>query len=605
MLNVKADLPRQLAQINVESSLPKLSTLPATGSNDDIFSTRNSVDAIFHPYSSTSIHAKANGDLVDLLLAGVRDCTLHIRIFDSFEIGNTDAAQTLPKGLHARRIIQHACHPFLSKHFILIEAELDGPAVQLSRQTEEAASLHLIELDLRFVPQTSDNLPLLAGKATQLQNLLRYIMQIQTQLSQEIRTAFDLPSRFVANIDESLAEQDSSSSFTTATYHLVLTGECNPTLKEWLVDQVGERGLKRWEKAVGDCLDLTKRMLSECLLPAIERSQIVVSRLDGLSRFADTAAKLGLEDKGIKSVRETLDVLTILCEDMLRDVCVETLEFGAFIRWIKWEAEVEALEDTSERAEEMRETYNGEAELRMVLDYISGAMRQSRVQAYIDIGKDAVPQNGGRWSREAQLYETYKEARRAKSDQSQLPKLGELVQHLRNQSEQVFSKVAENLRKNILGTHLESLAEDSNTVIMDSQVAQESGRDDSYILRILAQKAEEGEIAMYHRRIDSGKQEKGQWETIRVPPGWEVLDLKFGREGALLALIQKGGDRRLLFREGGTGSRDWENRYHFPGGAMSAGMKPSRLVVNGRKGRGTVTVADESGLGFVVLSLDS
>ena len=184
------------------------------------------------------------------------------------------------------------------------------------------------------------------------------------------------------------------------------------------MDEVGDRGLKRWEKTVGDCLDLIRRMMSECLLPAIERCQVVISRLDGLSRFTETARRLGLDEKGIRSIREVLDVLTLLCEDLLRDVCVEIREFSAFMRWIKWEAEVEALEEGSERAEEMRESYNGEAELRMVLDYISGAMQKSRIAAYIDVSKDAVSNDSVKDSNDSvkdsndsQIYEDYKKER--------------------------------------------------------------------------------------------------------------------------------------------------------------------------------------------------
>jgi anaphase-promoting complex subunit 4 len=602
LLSNKANLPKQLARIDIENSLPKLSTLPATGGEDDVFSSRNSIDAIFHPHSSTNVHARANDDLVDVLLARARECSLHIRIFDSFEIGTVNAAHALPKGLQPRRIVQHAGHPLLSKHFLVLEAEADGPSTHSSKQAKSMTSLHLIELGLRFISQTSDNLPLLASKATQMQNLLRYIVQIQTQVSQEVRTAFDLPSRFIANIDEMLREQDSSSSFTTAAYQLVLTGECNATLKEWLVDQVGERGLKRWEKAVGDCLDLIRRMLSECLLPAIERSQVVISRLDGLARFVDTAEKLGLEAREIKAVREVLDVLTILCEDMLRDVSVETREFGAFIRWIKWEAEVEALEDTSERAEEMRETYGGESELRMVLDYISGAMRQSRLQAYIEIGKDDGAQGASGWGKEPQLYERYKEASRSKS---QLLKLGELVKVLQSRCEVSFGKVAESLRKQVLGSYLGLLAEGSEVMIKDSELVTEDGSEGPSYLFVLAQDAGGKKVAIHQRRLDAVRQEKAVWDPIELPDKAEVLDLKFSNhEHGILALVQTGSDRQLLWRDLRSDGAEWEIRYQFDGGMMSAGMKPSKLAVNGRKGRSTVTVTDEPGLGFVVLSLD-
>ena len=55
--------------------------------------------------------------------------------------------------------------------------------------------------------------------------------------------------------------------------------DCDPKLKEWLVDEVGDRGLKRWEKAVGDCLEVVRRMTSECL------ARICQSRISNDARF--------------------------------------------------------------------------------------------------------------------------------------------------------------------------------------------------------------------------------------------------------------------------------------------------------------------------------
>ena len=604
LLKAKANLPRQLAQLDVETSLPKLSTLPATGADDDVFSTRNSVDTIFHPQSSAAAQQKASGDTVDVLLARIQDCSLHIRIFDSFEIGDVDVSLSLPKGLKGRSIIQHASHPFASTHYFVVEAESNGHAIASGAPTNGEASLHLLGLDLRFITQSSYNLPLLASKATQLQNLLRYILQIQSQLSQEVRTAFDLPSRFLRNVNESLAEQDNTSSFTTAAYHLMVTGIIDPRLKEWLVDEVGERGLKRWEKAVGDCLDLIRRMMSECLLPAMERCQVVISRLDGLARFSDTATRLGLDDKSIRSVRETLDVLTILCEDLLRDVCVEVREFAAFMRWIKWEVEVEALEEGSERAEEMRESYSAESELRLVLDYISGAMQKSRVQGYINVSKDAHATPGAPTLGEFQLYENYKKARR-RSKNAQLPKLGELVQLLKDRSEVVFNGIADTLRKSILSSYVAELDEDADASVMDCRLRQSAAANDAYEIGLLAgRKSQKGGMMVYTSNGDTWKGSKSSVAQRRKVPGQgEILDIKLADDGGFFALTKSGNDRQLLWQA--TDGEEWETRYHFPGGIMTGGMKPAGLRVNGRKGRRTMTVLDEAGVGFVVLSLDA
>jgi anaphase-promoting complex subunit 4 len=81
---------------------------------------------------------------------------------------------------------------------------------------------------------------LLASKSTQLQNLLRYISQIQQHMETEWRSSQDLPSKFIRNINETLKEK-LDSDLVDAAYHLVISGNCSDPMKEWLIDELTER----------------------------------------------------------------------------------------------------------------------------------------------------------------------------------------------------------------------------------------------------------------------------------------------------------------------------------------------------------------------------
>jgi anaphase-promoting complex subunit 4 len=63
---------------------------------------------------------------------------------------------------------------------------------------------------------------------------------VQNQIQMEWKSAHDLPSRYIANANEDL-EEKCNCDFITASYHLLVTGDCFPPLKEFLVDQLGER----------------------------------------------------------------------------------------------------------------------------------------------------------------------------------------------------------------------------------------------------------------------------------------------------------------------------------------------------------------------------
>lgn len=219
---LKADLPRELALLDIEVSLPKLSTLPATGGEDDVFSSRMSLDSIFHC-------ARDTNEAVDVLAIGFDDGTVHLRIFNCFEVGSFSVGSS-PGIPDSCRILRHAYHPLSSTHALLA-----SPAKGAAR-----APLELITMDLSFITKSGKYLSVLASKITQLQNLLRYIGQVQRQIELEWKNAQELPARFLRSVNRDLQEK-CQCDFITAIYHLVMTGHCFEPLREFLSDIVGDR----------------------------------------------------------------------------------------------------------------------------------------------------------------------------------------------------------------------------------------------------------------------------------------------------------------------------------------------------------------------------
>jgi anaphase-promoting complex subunit 4 len=189
--------------------------------SEDVFSSRASIDAIFHSSNKNS------SDSVDVLVVGFDNGMIHLRIFDCFEIGSFSVSA--PGETHTEfSALFHASHPMSSTHALLVfDPKADLP-------------LKLLTLDIRFITKSGRYLSLLASKTTQLQNLLRYITQVQRQIQIDWKNAQDLPARFMRSINEDLREK-CHCDFVTAIYHLVVTGDCFPPLKEFLVDIVGER----------------------------------------------------------------------------------------------------------------------------------------------------------------------------------------------------------------------------------------------------------------------------------------------------------------------------------------------------------------------------
>ncbi|THC97798.1 hypothetical protein EYZ11_002714 [Aspergillus tanneri] len=493
---LKADLPRELALLDIESSLPKLSTLPATGGDDDVFSSRASIDAMFRPTANT-------GDAVDVLLVGLDNGTVHLRIFDCFEIGSFEVGGSI-KNSSSCKIFQHASHPLSSTHALLAS----------TTPTEDASSyLYLVTLDLRFITRSGRYLSLLAYKTTQLQNLLRYIGQVQRQIELEWKNAQELPTRYMRSINEDLQEK-CHCDFVTAAYHLVVTGDCFAPLKEFLVDIVGERGHKRWEKAVASGYENVRRLVHECLLPALERCQVQLSRLIGLSKFHKLSEVLGLETSDLNAIVETMDCLQLLAHNILIHTNDEIGQFNSFSRWLRHEIDMQSAEPMSQTLEELMEKTDM-IEYPQTLKYIRGALTKSKLRNYIQqLPMVGVPKPASaatdKWvptGHDRSFYDTFKKLLEQQNqcpddvDPAKLPKINDLTKRLKLQFEKVFGQIALTQRRGILHRSPLALHSDCDQNVIDMTMHYEDIEDQSLCVIYVATRSTDSISKMYLYRL--------------------------------------------------------------------------------------------------------
>jgi anaphase-promoting complex subunit 4 len=185
--------------------------------SDEVFSSRASLDALFQS------SRKESHESADVLLVTFKDGSINLSIYDFFEIGSF-----LPEQISSLQgnVIQHCSHPLSSTHALLSSTRGKG--------------VYFHPLDLRLLPATGRYLSLLASKSTQLLNILRYMKDVQVQIYNEFKVSQDLPMRFMQNIEETLQEKEENN-FVNAAYQLAAAGFCSPAMKEWLVDELGER----------------------------------------------------------------------------------------------------------------------------------------------------------------------------------------------------------------------------------------------------------------------------------------------------------------------------------------------------------------------------
>lgn len=234
-------LPDQLANLDFESVLPRLSTIPGNSKAAgrlEIFSTQSAVDTFF----KSSQHAGSMA--TDIIITGHEHGTARITINDTLVndyIGSSDGGFARGTGVP----IMHSTHP-LSTHHALLRAYFEDSIQEDSEvplADDRGRLFQSLSLDLFQLPSTISGSPhahLIISKTAQLRDIFVYLQQSVTHLEQEWKTHTDLPSRFMRNINETLAEKNEGT-LDQNMYVLAMMGQFNPTMTEWLADELAER----------------------------------------------------------------------------------------------------------------------------------------------------------------------------------------------------------------------------------------------------------------------------------------------------------------------------------------------------------------------------
>jgi anaphase-promoting complex subunit 4 len=230
-IDIPLDLPEQLARVDISNSLVKLPALPLLppaayklGDHPaaELFSSQISLDAALYSNSSQNINA-----LEALLLAQDRGL-VRLILYDALSIGSVQ----LPPDWQLSNVNFRKCafHPFSSAYMFLVDIPSDGG------QTKTA----LVPLSLRFLHSSGSQLHIIESKTAQLEILVQYVGECLLALHHHWKHAKELPSRFMENVNETLAEKNEPD-LVQSLFHLAATGDCPATLKEWLVDILAER----------------------------------------------------------------------------------------------------------------------------------------------------------------------------------------------------------------------------------------------------------------------------------------------------------------------------------------------------------------------------
>lgn len=222
------DLPRQLALLDVEAVLPRLSPIPAranAGGRYDMFATQIALDDYFNSMSHKDRSA------AEVMLIGHKDGLIRLVIDDILEV-------SLPprNDEEEKDYLLYAFHPQSPCH-ALLRGQTDRD------ETGDAKGSHGLSLGLFDIPLLSSggsHLHLIVSRTAQIRDLCNYISYSIICAKSDWTTNINLPTRFMENVNETLDEKGEGT-LEQNLYHLAMTGNFSPTILEWLRDELAER----------------------------------------------------------------------------------------------------------------------------------------------------------------------------------------------------------------------------------------------------------------------------------------------------------------------------------------------------------------------------
>ena len=205
------------------------------------------------------------------------------------------------------------------------------------------------------------------------------------------------------------------------------------------------QGQKRWEKAATTGYENIRQYTHENLLPGLQRFGVLMSRLQGLSKFQESSVTLGIETQDLDQIFDTLNCLNLLGHCILIYTSCELREATAFAAWIKREIDIQATDPTSTTAEEHLET-DIISDYPKVFQYIRGAMLNSQLYEFLDLEVDSQRPSWEPAKEGSVLYEHYKahvkKIRDGELCDKKLPGLATLLSYLNTQCTEVFAKIS-------------------------------------------------------------------------------------------------------------------------------------------------------------------
>ncbi|KAK9448201.1 anaphase-promoting complex, cyclosome, subunit 4-domain-containing protein [Limtongia smithiae] len=342
-------------KVDIEASLPKLSILP-TSTAESVFTSKFALDCLINSaFQSDALNS------VDMLVGVSQSGSLEFSIFGRFTISD------LAFPVSNLRPICHGTTSDLSFHGFLA--------------TTPSKELIYAYARTHFIRRFGKDLILISSSYAKVASLIHYIADVVIAIHDEWKPAEKYLRNALSSLDEVL-KADKEDAQTPANVRLLETlifGAPNSAMKKWVSERLSERVMRTWRKTSTGGYENMRKLILEALLPACERTIVILSRVRGLAKWHERGSPLGMDHEKFTIVLGRLELLMRKAHKFMWELNSEYEYFKEFLRWLKF------IYDRLESTDPVSDDSEPGVETGKVVKYITQYMHQPIIHNFYNL----------------------------------------------------------------------------------------------------------------------------------------------------------------------------------------------------------------------------
>ncbi|KAG0040604.1 Anaphase-promoting complex subunit 4 [Podila clonocystis] len=228
-----------------------------------------------------------------------------------------------------------------------IQADLSELAIVALGSTSEEKStegqLLQITVDSGLLRGHAREIRAMGVRTRPVQHLLTYMDECLEVMRKDYGKLSQLAENSAESLKDCLKTNGESKDPSAEFSQLLLTGRPSVSMDQYLQQELGHHGVKRWDKSGKAAYENMRKVAFECLLPACERLVVHMTDILAYSRWRERYGPLDLDESNVYSCIRLAGDFIGMIERLFQALKVEIKQFHEFENWLEQEGHLMQL----------------------------------------------------------------------------------------------------------------------------------------------------------------------------------------------------------------------------------------------------------------------